>query len=213
VSATVSSPFALPAEGVYSYRTSGGEKVNILNASHSYPSVTYATVRHQSGCVWLIENDVIQEHTDTRHLCSSPGRFAELDQSRTISFFGQTDGATFTCSPQLVLVRAGDRPGTVHDGVCGDGKGTVAHIHAVNLGTEQVVVGGVAVTVVRSVLDSRMTGRVVGAAHDDLDAVADSGLTVSWTRTVDTTADTSFGAKAHYVEHAQFVLQSLVPQT
>lgn len=210
---TVAAPFGLPAEGVYSYRTSGGEKVNILDASHRYPSVTYATVRHLPACGWQIENDVIQEHTDRRDLCNSPGQLAEIDQSRIISFFGQTDGATLTCSPQLVLMKVGEPVGTPHDGVCHDGKGTVAHIHAVDLGIEQVSVDGAVVRVVHTVLDSRMTGRVVGTAHDDLQALATTGMTVAWNRSVDTVADTSFGAKAHYTERAQFQLVSLTPQT
>ncbi|MHB8664274.1 MAG: hypothetical protein ACYDH6_16460 [Acidimicrobiales bacterium] len=205
--------FGLPPEGVYSYKTSGGEKINVLDASHSYPPVTYATVRHKAGCVWQIENDVIQEHTDSRDLCSARGQFSELAQTRRVTFFGKTDGGTYTCTPQLDLVLVPEPAGTARDGVCADGKGSAARIHATDLGSQQVVVGGVAVTVVHTVLDSELSGRAVGTAHDDLLIVADTGMTVAWTRSVDTVADAAFGAKAHYTEQAQFQLLSLTPQT
>jgi hypothetical protein len=205
-------PFAIPAEGVYTYKTAGGEQINILDASHSYPATTYATVRHQAGCQWSIENDVVQEHTDRRQLCSVAGGFLQIQQSRVITFFGKTDGGTYTCTPQLEMIAAGEPAGTVHDGVCGAADGA-AHLHAVDMGPEQITVGGTTVTVVHIVVDGTLSGRAVGTSHDDLLLLATNGLTVQWIRSVDTIANAAFGAKAHYTEHASFLLTSLVPQT
>ena len=205
-------PFAAPPEGVYAYRTTGGERIDILNAAHSYPSVTYGTVLHQGGCTWQLENDVIKEHTDRRRFCSASGQLFQLDQARYITFFGRTDGLDYTCKPRLELATGGDT-GASRDGVCSDSSGDAAAIHETDLGTSQVVVGNVTVAVVHVVLDSTLSGRAVGRAHDDLLVLAGTGLTVSWHRTVDTVADAAFGAKAHYTERATFDLISLDPRT
>jgi hypothetical protein len=197
----------MPAEGVYSYRTSGGEQINILNSGHSYPAVTYATVRHEGAC-WQIENDVVQEHTDKRDFCG----FAEQDQSRTITFFGATDGLKYICAPPFVVAVPGEPAGIAHNGVCADSAGDGAHLRAVDQGLEHITVGGVPVTVVHIVIDSVLTGRAVGSSHDDLLLVATTGMTVSWHRTVDTVADAAFGAKAHYTENATFDLIAMTPQ-
>ena len=209
---SAAAPFGVPLEGVYAYRTTGGEQVNILDSSHSYPSTTYATVRRGTGCQWVIENDVIQEHTDRRQLCSASGQFLEIAQSREVTFFGKTDGGNYTCAPQLDMISAGEAPGSAHDSVCSDGNGMGARLHAVDLGSESVTVSGTLVTVVHVVIDGTLTGRAVGTSHDDLLLLAATGMTVSWTRSVDTVADAAFGAKAHYTEHASFFLLSLLPQ-
>jgi hypothetical protein len=202
-----------PPEGVYAYKTSGGEQINILDSSHNYPAVTYATVRHAAGCNWLIENDVVQEHTDRRELCSVPGTLFEVSQSRYITFFGKTDGGTYTCDPELEMIAVGEPAGVARDGVCSDPQGDAARLRVVDLGTEQVRVGGTPVTVVHATVDGQLTGKAVGTSHDDLLLLAGNGMTVSWTRSVDSIADAAFGAKAHYTEHASFYLMSLTPQT
>lgn len=71
-----------PQEGVYTYRTSGGESISVAGTRHRYPERTYGSVRHRAGCGWEMENQVIEEHTDHRVLCSEPGRVLQLQQSR-----------------------------------------------------------------------------------------------------------------------------------
>ncbi len=184
-----------------------------MNSSHSYPSITYATVRHEGGCNLQIENDVIQEHTDKRDLCTQNGQFMEVAQTRSITFFGETETLKYVCSPDLVMAVPGEPAGTTHVGKCADTAGDAATITATDYGPEQVSVGGVTVTVLHVVFNSVLTGGAVGTSHDDFEIVATTGLTVSWSRTVDTVANAAFGAKAHYTEKASFSLISLTPQT
>ena len=66
----------LPAEGVYAYRTSGGESISVLAAHHDYPAVTYAAVHHTGGCGWQIHAAVVKEHVDERTCAAAPGRVA-----------------------------------------------------------------------------------------------------------------------------------------
>jgi hypothetical protein len=206
-------PFALPAEGVYKYRTTGGESISVAFGSHSYPSETYATVRHQGGCQWQEENDVIQEHTDKRTSCSKPGQLLQLDESRYVTFYGKTDGATYTCRPPQVMINVGEAPGTTHDSFCDDGQGNGSRLHGTDLGMSQMSVGGVTVRVYHLVVDGTLTGRAQGTSHDELFLAADTGMVVVWNRSVDTLADAAFGANVRYKENATFTLESLIPTT
>jgi hypothetical protein len=145
-------------------------------------------------------------------LCSTPGALFQLDQSRYITFFGQTDGMDYTCAPRMEAVSVSE-VGATRDAVCADATGDAAHIHETDLGLTNVTVGGVTVTAYHVMLDSVLSGRAVGRSHDDMLILATSGLTISWHRSVDTLANAAFGAKAHYTEHAAFDLISLTPQT
>ena len=201
-----------PSEGVYSYRTTGGESISVLSAHHDYPDTTYAAVRHTGGCGWQIRAEVVKEHLDERTMCSQPDRLLQLTQSREVEFFGTRDGGTFACEPPQVQFVVGDAAGAQTETDCGDGKGAMAHLVRTYLGTSHVSIGGVAVEVVKLRILGTLTGRVRGTSSDTLTLVASTGLPVRWERSVDSVAD-AFGASVRYVEQASFDLTSLTPQT
>jgi hypothetical protein len=212
---TVAAPvvaFAPPAEGVYRYRTTGGEAISVLGARHDYPAETYASVRHEGGCRWRMRAELVREHVDERSLCSEPGRLLQHEQARLIEFFGTRDGGTYTCDPAQVQHAEGDLAGASAAVDCGDGKGSWAHLVRTTVGTGEAVVDGVSVPVVRLRVDGTLSGRVRGTSTDLLTVVAATGLPVVWERTVDTVAD-AFGSSVRYREHARFDLASLTPQT
>lgn len=204
-------PYGLPSEGVYGYATSGGESISVAGASHSYPSETYASVRHLGGCQWQNENDVIKEHVDTRTLCSEPGRFSQLAQGRDVTFYGKTDGGNFACSPPLIEHEVVETPGTTLTGRCADSS-TAATIAVTYVGHDQRVVGGTQVDAVHLQVHSTMTGRVRGAEDEQFWVLSTNGLVLEWDRSIDTLADAAFGADVRYQEHATFVLESLTPR-
>jgi hypothetical protein len=203
---------AAPAEGVYSYRTSGGESITVLGAHHDYPTTTYAAVHRTGGCGWQIRAEVVKEHVDERTMCSQADGLLQLGQTRQVEFFGNRDGGSYTCAPPQVQFTVGDAPGGTSSADCADADGGAAHLVRTFLGASQVTVGGVAVEVVRIRIDGTITGRARGTSSDTLTLVAGTGLPVRWERSVDTVAD-AFGASVRYVEHATFDLTSLTPQT
>ncbi len=203
---------APPKEGVYAFRTAGGESISVLGARHDYPAETYATVRHTGGCGWDIHAEVVKEHVDDRTMCTGPTGVDQFTQSRQVTFFGSTDGATFTFHPPQVQFAAGDAPGTRAGVDCGDGKGTQGHLVRTTLGYATVTVGGVAVPVVKIRVGGTLTGRVRGTSLDLLTFDVASGLPVRWERSVDTMAD-AFGTSVRYQEHVVFDLVSLTPAT
>ena len=206
------SPFFRPPEGVYSYRTSGGESVSVAGASHKYPERTYATVRYLDGCNWEIRNDVIEEHTDRRIMCSQYGTLTQLVQERQVEFFGQRDGMEVACKPPMLMSRVGEPISTVTIGDCNTDELSVRTRRSV-AGYADVPIGGRSVPAVHLVIDAEFSGRANGTAHEELWLARDTGMTLRWQRTVDTVADAAFGAKVRYQENATFVLESLTPQT
>jgi hypothetical protein len=201
-----------PTAGVYTYATSGGETISVLGAHHDYPAVTYASVQPTGGCGWRIHAELIKEHVDERQMCSDAGSIQQLSQSREVTFFGTTDGGTYTCHPPQVQVAPGDGPGSRIEVDCGDGKGSNAHLVRTIVGFGTATVGDQVVDVVRIRVDGTLSGRIHGTSLDTLTLVAGTGLPVHWDRMVDTLAQ-AFGSTVHYVEHATFDLQSLSPQT
>jgi hypothetical protein len=205
-------PYVLPAEGVYSYRTTGGESISMFGASHTYPDETHATVRHLGGCKWDNTNDVIKEHTDHRTLCSRGGQFLQLAQGREVEFFGQRDGQTYTCDPGELQSAVADTTGTTSTDVCTAADGSKATIKRSVLNDETMNIGGATVKAVRFRLDSTMTGRANGAATETFWISPVTGLTLRWERSVDTMANSAFG-EIRYQEQATFVLESLEPRS
>lgn len=202
---------ALPAQGVYTYRTTGGERVSMLNTSRSYPPEIYATVRHTGGCAWEHRMDVLEEHVDITILCSEPGRVSQLSQERRIAFFGIADGAMLPCDPPALRHAADQAAGATASGSCGDGETTSA-LTATYLGAEPIDVGGVVVQAARVRVDGTFTGKQQGTSVDDYWIDPATGLTLRWDRSTETDA-VAFGAQVHYVEEASFALVSLTSQT
>jgi hypothetical protein len=203
---------APPAQGVYEYRTAGGESISVLGADHDYPATTYSVVRRTGGCGWQIHSEVIKEHVDERTMCTQAAGVLQLAQSREVTFFGTTDGGTFTCDPPQVQTTPGDVPGARATSVCGDGKGSQAQLDRTTLGSDTATVGGLVVDVIRIRVTGTLTGRVRGTSLDLLTVVAATGLPVRWERSVDTLAD-AFGSTVRYQEQARFDLVSLTPST
>ncbi len=199
----------LPEEGVYAYRTTGGEEISLFGAHHDYPERTFATVRHLGGCSWEARNDVVAEHIDIRTLCNDDRSFLQTRQERQVTFFGQKDGAAMDCEPPLNLYTAGDPKGTRTVTTCRDGEGSDVRLESVYLGMDDVKIGGELVEAVHVRDDGTATGRVNGTSMDELWLDPRTGLTLKWVRTVDTIATAFGGAKVHYTEDATFLLESL----
>src|SRR5258708_18470120 len=159
-----------------------------------------------------MEFDVVQEHVDRRTQCGHSGALLELDQSRSVSFFGVTQASDYTFTPPQLMVAVGEVPGTTRDSFCSGSMGT-AKLRVTDLGHQTVMIGGSAVDVVRVVVDGVLSGKARGKTHDDQLVEAKTGLVVAWSRWVDSYADTSFGTNVHYTEQASFLLESMVPTT
>jgi hypothetical protein len=203
-------PYVLPEEGVYIYRTTGGEQVSVFGAKHDYPSRTYSTVRHAGGCRWEQRNDVIEEHTDVRKVCSKRDELLQVAQARYVTFFGQREGDELACEPWASFHGLEDAKGATSSSVCRGDDGE-AHLTRTFVGMEPMVIEGEIVQAVRVHLDGTITGTHEGTSTDDLWLSRRTGLPLRWDRTVDIVSS-AYGADVRYTEDASFTIESLDPQ-
>ena len=203
-------PYTIPEEGVYIYRTSGGEEISLFGAKHSYPSRTFTTVRHLGGCRWEQRIDVIEEHTDIRKACSKSDELLQIAQARYVTFFGQREGDELVCEPWMSVHGVEDDKGERATGVCRGSEGE-AHLTRTFVGIEPVVIEGEIEQAVRVRIDGEITGTHEGTSMDDVWFSRARGFPLRWDRTVDVVSS-AFGPDVRYTEEASFVLQSLDPQ-
>ena len=202
-------PYVLPDEGVYAYRTSGGDSISL--ASHTYPSETYASVTHAGGCQWKNEFDVAEENIDTKTMCGEPGRLDLLEDRRAVIYFGQTESEDLRCDPPMVLDDVNELPGATFNAVC-HSSDTTAAVQWTYLGHEAVTVGNVPVDAVHLSGHGVLKGRADGTSDEQFWLLPQTGLVLRWERLEDANAH-AFGASIHYHEQAKFLLESLTPST
>ncbi len=205
-------PYLLPPEGVYTYRTTGGEQISVAGAHHDYPPETTATLTHTGGCHWRMENDVIKEHEDLRTFCSSTNDLYQNEQGRWITFYGKREGEDITFRPPQLVNAVTEKPGAKASSSGTDPQGDSVKVDRTYLGRVAITIGSTAVQALRVHLTGTSSGQSQGTFVDDLWLDPATGLTLRWERSVDSTAD-SFGARVRYTERATFQLESLVPQT
>ena len=69
----------LPAPGVYTYRTSGGESLNLVGVARSFPSSTSMIVA--DGRCATVSWVPITQHTEATTVCNAPERGADHSRS------------------------------------------------------------------------------------------------------------------------------------
>jgi hypothetical protein len=200
----------LPATGVYTYTTTGGEKISMLGGKHDYPSQTHSIITHTGGCGWNIEHRIIEEHVDHYGRCSTGGTFQLLELSREIEFFSQRDGIDYMCEAPFEWVTVGDVVGSSHHATCfsdnNDGLDMTLKVTA--RGTRTI--GGTTVPTLSYTAEWKMTGKATGWARTEAIVDAATGLLLHEHRIVDTDANAVFG-DVHYDEDVVFDLVSLTP--
>jgi hypothetical protein len=212
VAAAAPAPYLLPAEGVYTYRTTGGERISLGGAHHDYPPETTGTVTHIGGCRWRIENDVIKEHTDVRTFCSGSKDLFQEEQARWVTFYGKREGEDITFTPHQLVNDVAETAGAKATSRGSDPQGDGVQVTRTYLGRVPIDIGGTTISSVRVHLTGTSSGSSYGTFVDDLWLDPVTGLTLRWDRSVDSHSN-AFGANVHYTENASFVLESLTPRT
>ena len=71
-----------PAQGVYLYRTVGGERVSAGDVRHTYPKVTTLTVTY-AGCGLDVRWDALSGRSQVWHLCPAGDSFGSCRPTST----------------------------------------------------------------------------------------------------------------------------------
>jgi hypothetical protein len=205
-------PYGLPDEGVYRYRTHGAETISILDATHAYPDETYWTVTHSGGCVWQLERDLVEEHTEWVTYCGQLSQLLIREERRRVSFFGKSDSDDLHCDPPAVLHDTSEAVGTTLHSTCRDGNDT-AHVDATFLGRSPLTIQGAPIDSIHLKIHGTIHGRANGETTEEYWLSPDTGLTLHEIRKIDATATATFGVNVDYHENAEFQLESLEPTT
>jgi hypothetical protein len=177
----------LPAPGVYTYRTSGGEGLDLMGVQRSFPSTTSMIVA-DGGCATITWVPITQ-HTEEITVCSGAGGALRVPQLVTDeSIAGTTTSSTVTCPPTAYLLPAGARPGQRWGAVCAQ-KNPAEKVALAGeaLGPATMVVGGRRVPVEHTRFTLTFNGSESGTNPTDFWIVPSTGLIVRERETVGVT--------------------------
>src|SRR6202050_5149052 len=99
----------LPAPGVYTYRTSGGESLNLVGVARSFPSSTSMIVA--DGRCATVSWVPITQHTEATTVCNAPSGALTIPKLVTDeSIAGSTSSSTVDCPATAYLLPPATRP-------------------------------------------------------------------------------------------------------
>jgi hypothetical protein len=196
----------IPAPGVYTYRTRGGESLNLVGVARSFPPSTSMIVADGScaSVSWV----PITQHTEETSVCNAPNGALTIPKLVTDeSIAGSTTTSTITCPASTYLL-----PPAAHDGqrwsaTCSlDSPAEKILLAGQALGPSTMTVGGHPVSVVHTRLMFTFTGSEHGTNPTDFWIVASTGLIVRERETVDVTQ-----GGVRYTENMEATLTGLDP--
>jgi hypothetical protein len=196
----------LPAPGVYTYRTSGGESLNLLGVSRGFPSRTSMVVA-DNRCATVSWLPLVQ-HTETTTICSTTGGGLHLPRLVTFeSIAGSTTTSTVRCPATAWLLPPDPFKGRRWSATCSlDSPRERVAMTGVNLGSSTMTVAGQGVDVDHVRVDLRFEGAQSGTNPTDFWVVPSTGLIVRERELV--SADQG---SVHYSESMDAVLTGLSP--
>lgn len=201
-----------PADGVYTYDTSGFETLALGGARHDFPPETQAILRYADGCDWQLEHRVIEEHVDTFDSCSSASRQSWYRWRIERTFLNRTLVFDYRCEGETRMLHADRSPGDVFTAHCDTGEGERAEAKFRYVGDVDLEIGGSSIAAAHFTVDVELTGDVEGTVDSNLWIDRASGMRLREERVVDNTVPTPLG-RADYHEEATFQLQSMLPAT
>ncbi len=196
----------LPGPGVYSYRTTGGEGLNLVGVQRGFPAQTSMIITDDRCATvsWV----PITQHTESTMVCPDPGDGLSVPRLVTHEdIAGTSTTATLTCPNTAYLLPPGATTGQRWHGTCSlSSPAEKVALTGVVLGPATVTVGGTSVTVEHTRLIFTYRGGAQGTNPTDYWVVPSTGLIVQEKEMVSVTQ-----AGVHYSENMDAVLTGLIP--
>lgn len=200
-----------PAPGVYSYRTTGHDSIDILGgARHDYPDRTTITVS-PIDCGVRLRWQPLEERWDEDDWCYGPTGISSPAQRLHHEFFGFSDDREWDCGAGQLVMPVDPRPGDEWSVTCRSGE-TVSPGTARVVGFEDIDVGGTPVRTVHIRVDTSREDVNAGTTVRDDWLVPDTGLLVRRRSSVESRSDSPVGT-ATYREELTLELESLEPRS
>ena len=148
----------LPAPGVYTYRTSGGESLNLVGVARSFPASTSMIVA--DGRCATVSWVPITQHTEATTFCNAPNGALTVPKLVTDeSIAGSTSTSTIDCPASTYLLPPAARPGQRWAATCTQvSPAEKIKMSGQALGQSTMLVGGHAVSVTHARLAFTFTG-------------------------------------------------------
>jgi hypothetical protein len=196
----------LPVPGVYTYRTSGGEGLNLVGVARSFPASTSMIVA--DGRCATVSWVPITQHTEATTLCNAPNGALTVPKLVTNeSIAGSTTTSTINCPASTYLLPPAARPGQRWAATCSQvSPAEKIKLAGQALGQSSMVVGGHTVSVTHARLNFTFTGTEHGTNPIDFWIVPSSGLIVRERETVGVTQ-----GSVRYSENMEATLTGLNP--
>ena len=199
-----------PSQGVYSYRTTGHDQIDILGGSrHDYPELTTITVS-AIDCGVRTRWQPLEQRWDEADWCYGSEGITSPAERIHHEFFGFADDRSWECGPDALALPVDPAPGDEWSLSCTSGT-TVSPETARVVGFAELEVDGTPVRTVHIRFESSREDENAGTTvHDDW-LVPDTGLLVRREATVDSRSESPVGT-ATYREQVTLELESLAPQ-
>jgi hypothetical protein len=197
----------LPAPGVYTYRTRGGEGLSLMGVQRSFPDSTSMIVTGDQCAVvsWV----PITQHSETTTLCTGPaGSLTEASVVSDESIAGTSTTSKVTCPSTAYLMPPGARAGQLWQAKCSmDNPAEPVSMHGRVIGPATVTVDRRRVATVHTrVTFTYTSGNLRGSSPTDYWVVPSSGLIVQERESVGVTQ-----GGVHYSEAMDTTLTRLDP--
>ena len=168
----------LPTSGVYTYRTSGGEGLNLVGVERSFPSTTSMIV--VDGRCATVSWVPITQHTEVTTVCDGPGGALSVPRLVTDeSIAGSTTTSTVDCPATAYLLPPAARPGQRWGATCSlASPAEKVPMEGEVLGWATMAVGGHRVQVEHTRFSLTFDGTEHGTNPTDFWIVPTSGLIV-----------------------------------
>jgi hypothetical protein len=196
----------LPVPGVYTYRTTGGESLNLVGVARTFPSSTSMIV--SDGRCATVSWVPIEQHTESTTVCNAPNGALTIPKLVTDeSIAGSTTTSTIDCPATTYLLPSTVRAGQRWQATCTlDSPAEKVGMAGRAIGSSTMVVGGHDVSVEHVRLNFTFTGSEQGTNPTDFWIVPSTGLIV---RELETVGMTQSGVR--YTENMETTLTGLVP--
>ena len=196
----------LPAPGVYTYRTTGGESLNLLGVARTFPSSTSMIVA--DGRCATVSWVPITQHTEATTFCNTPDGALTVPKLVTDeSIAGSTTTSTITCPASSYLLPPGAHHGQHWSATCSlASPAEKIELAGQALGQSTIQVAGHSIPVVHARLMFTFTGSEHGTNPTDFWIVPSSGLIVREKETVAVTQ-----GSVRYNESMETTLTGLSP--
>lgn len=141
-------PGERPDAGIWRYEGAGRDAFEAFGgASHQFPDTIFTVVSldEDDRCVWEWFVPFVEEHTETRSMCTVDGSLLNARFSRSMTFLGREQESRYRCDENAWRV-APPRFGRRWSWTCAEARGGVVRYSASDKGERIVTIEGQDVT-------------------------------------------------------------------